>query len=551
MRRWGRVIFVSVLLTISLSLSACFFPLDYSGFSLGLDLTGSSGAAPVEEITDQESELYSDGPIDLPVTIAKLDAPDAQKVSVSVTGGPSFDIGASELSRGGPLAADDDAVMTITGEAGAVDIAQTPDLIAYVSDAAGIDLSSETIVEAGSDGSFRIVIPISDINQKVVFAGVTADIAYSSTFLTVATQIVEEDGSERRNYVIVTTNTDMLNSGQTAMSDGSGYYYLSLDESSSSHVLMRRNLDGTQAQILEESSSVAFDHVTALSENKIAYVNEDGTLKLSVPSSIPLSLATGDAVAPQETTVTSLTKVLASLDNYEPDATKIMVVEDEDAVVLSQFGTELGVSYIRTTSGTLTDLIESPPYDDIRVALSIDQDVLYAFVLDDGTYSLYSVDLSGSIVSAWSAKVLLAELPELAQVNALDAADDGKVVIDAVTASGAREILLWDGSSMSVLNDPATDANEYANPRISRDGALVVACKLGAAGEGNQIAAFRPGTDVAGVLHDVTSEADFNVCDERQGSLYADPNNFLHFYRSNADGSNPQHAILNLSQLNF
>lgn len=535
-----------LLLFLPFALSGCFI-LNYSGLIFNLNISGS-GAVAVEEVSDSESELYSDGPVDLPVTIAKLDAPDVQKVSVEVGSGTSFSVRPGDLVDGAPLGADEGAVMVITGSAGAVDIDQTPNLLAYIVDAAGIALDSQTVVDAQADGSFQISIPIGDPNRKVTFAGVTSDLIYSSSFLTVAPQSVVEDGVERKNYVIVTTNTNVLNAAQTVMSDGSGYYYLGLQRNGS-NTFLRRNLDGTQAQIIEEESDASVDIVMAQTEQKIAYTTGDGLLKVSIPSSIPLSLA-GKA-APLDDTVTSLTKILATLSPYDPSTTKIMVVASEDAVILSQYGATLGVDYIRTTSGSNTPIIRSTPYDDAKVALSVGQDVLYAFVLYEGEYLFYQVDLSGSISTAWSDKTLLAEVPGVAEVLSVEASDDGDVVADVVLTDGDREILYWNETSgLVAINDPTTDVAVYANPKINHDGDVIMVCKLGDALTGNQFYSFRPGVDAAGVLHQVTSETSFSVCDETIGSAYVDPNQFLHFYRSGVDGSGPQHALINLNLLN-
>lgn len=539
----GKVIPLLLVFLMPLFLSGCFiFNFNYSGLLFDLNV-GGNGAVPVQEISDSESELYSDGPIDLPVTIAKLDAPDVQKVSVEVTTGAGF------LVEGGPLGADDGAFMVITGGSGAVNFEQTPGLLAYVVGTAGIALDTQTVVDAQEDGSFQIRIPISDPNLKVSFAGVTADLVYSSSFLTVVPQSVVENGSERKNYVIVTTNTNLLNAAQTVMSDGSGYYYLGLQEGGS-NTFLRRNLDGTQAQIIEEDSETSVDIVMAQTERKIAYVTSDGLLKLSIPSSIPLSL-TGNA-PPLDDKVTSLTKILATLPAYDPSTTKIMVVGSEDAVILSQYGVTLGVDYIRTTSGSDTPLIRDTPYDDAKVALAVGEDAMYAFVLYEGSYLFYRVDLSGSIATAWSNKTLLGELPDVGEILSVEASDDGGVVADTVTSGGEREILYWnEADGFVAINDPSTDGSVYANPKISRDGAVIMTCKLGDAATGNQFVYFRPGVDTAGVLHDVTSETEFSVCDESIGSVYIDPNQFMHFYRSPIDGSVPQHAVLNLNQLNF
>jgi hypothetical protein len=499
--------------------------------------------------------LYSDGPVDLPVTIAKLDSPDTQRVTVEVGSSSSFAISSNFLVSGSPLYAGSGLAMRITGSSGAVDIEQTPNLIAYVVDTVGVDLSSQTVVNASSDGSFEIVMPFDD-DYEILFAGLSEDESFASPFLRVIQQKVANQvppNTYRENYVLVTTNSNVISSAQSLMSDSSGYYYLSLDTNATTHSFLRRNIDGSQSEFIIENDSEIVDHVAAYSEQKIAYVNDSGQLRLVLPSttSSSLSLTTGGA-EPLHSEIVSYSKTLTTLTSYTPDATKIAMNNNEDAVVVSQTDPSYpAVSYVRTVSGSVVPIIRSTWYDEIKTAFSVGASKLYAFVLFEGNYYFYSANLASSVTTAWSNRTTLDDTIDFTAIHSLDASENGVVAIDVDNNLGQRTLEYWtQGTGFTAISDSTSDSHEYVNPKVTADGAYIIACQLGINGNPNQFVYHQPGVDAFSEFHAITNTSDKSVCDESEGSYFISPhNNFLHFYRTETDGTLPQHAVINLDQL--
>lgn len=90
---------ITIIFGIALSFSGCGF-LNFSSSLLGSNIFGSNGLSDaggisdtggnsagdtVDDLTETEASLFEDGPVDLPVTMAKLDSADTDLIDVTVT----------------------------------------------------------------------------------------------------------------------------------------------------------------------------------------------------------------------------------------------------------------------------------------------------------------------------------------------------------------------------------------------------------------------------------------------------------------------------------
>lgn len=494
--------------------------LNYSSLVLGAgNLTGSgngAGTSLLESMSASEAALYEKGPVDIPVEMTKNEPPDIRKIDIKIS----------------------DGIMTITGEAGALNTNQVSKVIAFVSDVAGIDLGSQTIVTASDDGSFVLQIPVN-VDDDVLFAGLTDNELYSTPFLRIAQ---DPNGF----YIILTTNSDYVNSSQSIVSDQNGNYYLGLAESSSQRGFLRKNLDDTWVEFLLEGASTQVDHVTVYSGSKIAYLTNTGELVLMIPSSNALSLVKGEPVF---VSTDSFEKSLTTLENYEADQTKITMTKDEDGVLINQFGSEANVKFVRTVSGSVIPIVRSEWYDEAYSALARNQKNLYVFVLYEEQYIFYKTDLSDNVVTAWGNRETIRDDLDYLGVNAVDASDDGILVAEIVNSNHQLQIVSWDENKGFIeISDPTIDSSQYVNPKISPDGKYIFTCRLSEDSSGHQLYYHKIGVDDSGTFTALTSDTSHSVCHEDVRSYSVDSYG-VHFYYADADGSRPQHGIFPLGQL--
>lgn len=514
---------------------------DYS--NLQFPATGSAA----ESIDEAETELYGDGPVELPVTMAKIDSPDVEKITIQ-SDALSFAVSSGFLNETGLFVGTGGYTLTVTGAANALNPSESGGLIAYtVDESSSVQTGSKTTATVSADGSFTLSIFVPD-GYDVIIAAITSDEAYSSSYLRIVRELVADGGASKERFLIVTTNSATLNPLQKIAADGSGYYYLSTKTSESSHAFLRRNLDGTELQKLAEDVVEEVHHVSAVSEEKVAYVNSTGELKLILPSGESLSLVNPDSPAVE---IVSYEKTLTTLTSYDADLTRIMMNPTEDGVFVNQFGVDYsGLSFVRTSSENVIPIIRPEWFEDVRAALSPGKDALYVVTDYEGLYSLSKISASENLPNAWGSRTTLVEDLNLSELYHMDASDNGVVVMDGLDDSSLPVLYLWDESGgLRQINAPQSDTHVHANPRISSDGSVVVVCRLGNAELGNQFAYYLPASDTAGNFHLITDQDAFDVCDDTTGSFAIDAKNFLHFYRSKTDGTDYQHGFFNLNQI--
>ncbi len=517
--------------------------LDFSNLVMG---AGSINGATVDVPSEAEDNLYDSGTIDLPVTMAKLDSPDAGAITVSVESGTLSISDSYLMATRNHYATVENFTMTITGTAGAIDLTEVSGVVAYTVSSDGVvDTASQVVVTPDDDGSFVLQISFTG-RDEVIFAGITSDLTYISPVLRVIKQTLN-DISERTNFVIVTTNTNYLDTSQDILSDGDSYYLsLALDDGTNS--FLRRSGTGSSLELLLEDSTEEVRQTAALSADKIAYINSDGELKLSLPSAVSSSISDSDGLS---AAISSYISDLETLTSYDSAATRLFFMGSEDALIVSQFGDDfVNTHYLNTSSASDVSIVREEIYDDAKVALASDADLLFVFVKAAGAYQFYSVDVSSGVSSAWSNRTLLDGAPDLLSLDSLDVSRDGSTVaLTGVNGDGDDVVRYWTlGTGFVDINDPDTDSNEESNTKVNADGSIVIHCGRISGETTHHLNAYRPLVDSQS--YPITDNA-YNVCDETPGSTYIDQNGILSFYITPEGSTVAQHGFIDLNTLNF
>lgn len=492
---------------------------NYMNFQI--EPTATSNSASISELDENETRLLGDGPVDSPITIAKLDSPDIKKITITV-------IDAAEGI---------DRHFILTGNAGAIHEDQTTKLILFaVNSELTVDADSRVTATVAEDGSFAAEI---EANEDVMIAGLTEDETAMSPFL-----ILKQD-TVTGHIVTITTNSNTLDSTGQISADESGNYYLTLTTSDGTQVFVRRNLDGTETQVIGSGITDPVNRMSTPTQSAVATLTDAGELGIILPSSPSSSLQ--DKIRHLE--IVSLTSTLDS--GYDTAQSKIELTTDNSGVLVSEAGENSRINYVRAQSGLVIPVITSGHYDDVKMDLSPDSSDLFVFYLHEGAYVLTRSDVnSTSIRNNWANRETLLEIIR-DEIQTLESSDSGTVVFSA-SNNDTLELYYFNATDgLIAINDTDSDTATYTNPIISTDGGVIFACKMGdeSASESNQIVYHRPGTDAAGTLNPLTTFDDFSACDDTPGSLFLDSDGFLHIYLKNSDGSLPQHALIDTNAL--
>lgn len=199
--------------------------------------TGSSATSTAEAAGDAETQLFDSGPVDLPVTIAKLESPDATKIIVSTE--------AITPSQNAPLdsrfsTTDPTVAYTVTGAEGAI---HDPDTTPYVY-LENVNNSTDEFCEVEDDGSFSCAI-LGDLSDDLrLYASTTSD---TDTAQMSPPLFIRVDSLGVTT--IADTNSTNISADFSLHTDSRGNYYLVVVIDGRSN-FYRRNVDGTLLQTI-------------------------------------------------------------------------------------------------------------------------------------------------------------------------------------------------------------------------------------------------------------------------------------------------------------
>lgn len=241
--------------------------------------TGSSDTGATDTASSsapsEEASLYESGPIDLPVTIAKLDGIDSSKIVVSVEPVGTQSISVQNRSRfvdsGVEIIDECNLIYTVTGLPTAVaDPNDTPYVLIYN---ATLDIQSITDVE--SNGGFEGQI-CGRLQDKIVLGLLNPDQTESSAPLIIT---VDEKSGGNLTIVITDTNSDTIETDFNTLTDQDGNAYYVLINADGTSDFYRRPKDGSQLQTIWQDNSDIPQTVGSIEDNWVVYFNQDGVLK--------------------------------------------------------------------------------------------------------------------------------------------------------------------------------------------------------------------------------------------------------------------------------
>lgn len=558
--RFGRI-FTAIL-------AACFFLVfpggcvfmglaDYSG------MTFDSGAVPVaEDLPDSQGGLFDDGPVELPVTIAKLDSPNMYLITVTISeiGGDGSAVSALEDGKSYEF--------TFSGAAGAIaDPAATPYVMLY-----NVATGESVVVTVAADGSFEVSIT-AEAEQDIVLTAVTAtdlNSAQGSPPL-----IYRADSSGTGTFT--TTNTSFLMTDQNLVVDGSGNTYFSTLAEDDTYTLWRRNLDGTLQDPLVEGIGEPITLITVLSPDYITYMTADGSFYtvLNEGAAAPqlksrfLYQSASDEIDADDEWIERLVGSfdVSGVEDIDSEyqllpvsANKLLTrqPEEDSSGSVGMFIDVIEVDVDGGDESIPFHVVSKADYDEAWAAVGGNK-IVYVLVSehDDPSFSLYTVGFDDERkASAWEGRKLL-EDGIMIDVVSMSASLNGGVVFAGTNPSGEMEIFVWNGEFglKRLINFAEAGVNYEAYPKISPQGEFVLACDQSV--EPAQFVVHRTGAglpsgmgDPEGVFYPLTSDMGWSPCPVRDA--YIDEHYVIHFYHTfeSADGStkSSQMVALNAKQ---
>jgi hypothetical protein len=236
----------------------------------------------------------------------------------------------------------------------------------------------------------------------------------------------------------------------------------------------------------------------------------------------------------------------AGYDSQQLQKYRVLLTSSEDSFLLrkplikGEGTSNASLLDLITLTGEVTELVAASDYDDVFIDRGTGNEFhILARSVGALQYTLYKIDaILGA--EAWAQKNV--ELDEFLPdsdwtVKNIDVSENSDVLIHTDGDNVPSQIFLWNSvAGLTRVNDVTSDPfGFYETPHISRDGSLVVLCKIEPPGEvnGGQVAIHRPGIDAIGEIHSVVDDYQVNsYCDPlRQQRFFVDTNGLIHFYQ--------------------
>lgn len=525
------------------------------GGVVGTSSATDAGTSDVgADLTSSDSQLYSDGPIDLPVTIAKLDTPDLTKITVTVEA-------LSTPSSSAPLVVTATHRFTALGIAGAANTA----MVAMFN----VNSGEQATSAVGSDGSFTIQID-GVLTDTIALAGANSTVMQIGPPLIVT---VDSAG----NPVITVSNAGSLNTNQSLIIDELENYYVSvLNADGTTYTLLQRNADGSQLEVI--SSTLASEPrliAASATGETLTVVLQDGTLLvLTVPVAALMapSLSTAQPAYAEWTSTT-----LVSIEGGLPEADDGPLSQFGYTLLIDPSGSSLAGSNgathpvtnaIETTMLNLFDadggdsyyLAAVAEYFQIRIAKGPNSKLYLALQsLNSVTSEIYRMDFvspsSGDVGLAWDAKeTVLSGLATNGSILSFNVADNGDIAYTYVNESGGGPAPVfsayWNAATgeTSTIVDGTNDS-QYMFATILPGSEAVVLCEpaaVGVTGVYGALVYWRPG-DPTNELQDLVRFTDQSTCTSDDGGFSISSQNLLYFYNGSETISS-QLSVIDLNQ---
>lgn len=510
----------------------------------------STGTA--DALSGTESQLYEDGPIELPVTIAKLDSPDLSLITVTVEEISSTTANATKF------AATSTHIFTVTGLAGAggrlSDDSFAPKFFMF-----NATTDEQAVSEVGADGSFTGQID-GELSDTIAFASMTEGEDQVSPILSVA---VDDNG----NFIVATTNASDLSADVNVMTDPDGNYYFTVVADDGTFTLLRRNLGGTEVETIATGLNSEPRVILAGSGPAVTVILQDGSIVVFAQPPPSLTgfvagrralFAEGDSAWTSATVETIQGGVNTSEQTAWPGHSLLYSATERTLALTSPSAQPGGIGasedllrFVDLSGGGVTATVIATGEFDAIYADTGESGKIYVFANwpggqeGEGTATLFRFDFQDLDVTpdpslAWQARETLVSGFE-GRVNSLDVSDEGAAVFQFITAdnNNNRGIAYWSASSgVVIINDMEGDPRQYAYPKISPDGKFVIFCDVG---EGDQLnvpgnlTVYFPG-DGAGDFHPLVESGTVTTCADNPSRYFIDSQDRIHFYQAPVGG---------------
>jgi hypothetical protein len=535
----------------------------------GLSNSVDSGVEVFGELESAETSLYDQGPIDLPVTIAKLDSIDSALVTIEYSDSLTQELlrslaSQSAVSSGGYV---------ITGEAGAINVDQATKLFAL-----NTSTSELTVLEIAADGSFVLEMEAEEGQVIALAPMVDAEDQIGAPIYA-----DEENGVD----TIALTNSDFLNPNVNIEVNPDGYAYFSAEALDGTYEIYRRNLDGTTLETVATGISSQVRFIVLDEQGSLNYVTQDGkvfSILLAETSTDISSLAAKGSVTPayldyeDPVELMSFGDALDDADTFVPAPVEVFRVgsgsyrgmtfvsnkrqvnSGAEGIVQPSF-----LRFIEVDSGTTThEFLSTSDYHSAEFSLGEVDTLFVAAEPNDTTeaqsfrpFELYELDMTLG-ATAWENRTLFySHATRGESLISMKSTRNNSVVFivqNAVTGTNSIYSLREGESPVAVAGSPTGDKiysefialTEY-NPIGNTS---FVTCATDASEGVSYLAKHNIDRDDPGVFYRITSTTNKDGC---KGNYAIDNENRVMFYRSEVvDGVEqaPQISFIDLDNLN-
>lgn len=504
---------------------------------------GASGATNVDAVSAQTGSLFEDGPVDIPITIAKLEGPDPQLITVTVET-LSPDISVPTLA--------DDQIVVITGAAGAITVPEdTPFIMAC--DAGDTAIVCE-FANVESDGSFQIRYAADDI-------AVYASTGEAQTALFSAPLIIN-NASTSPMYAL--TNSSLISPSPPLFAAQGVVYYQARNALTESVDVWASPVDGSQPYVVRSFDDAPL--YTVPSDNGNILVVDAAGAFLAVSPVTPATLARyGTAPEYGEPVV---------LDDTElPPTSSGGVIDESEQYAFTRLGhfifvkgsfvSGFALKVFDMESLTVVTLATSDEFNMPGLSMVATEQALYWLTFNEGDVlsRLQRLDLSAvqsldAIQTAWENRTLVAtfdnnELGALAFNGMMVSPDERYFIFRNTYDIGQTFLYEKSGETFTggVIFDYETAPATLDSGRFSVDGASVYFCVTLSSDDGGATKAiwrYTVGSDIGSepIENDFVATGT-NVCNGRTIDI---DDQFLYFLDDQNDLSLPQLTIMPIAQ---
>lgn len=560
----GRVRSFLYLLT---TLSALWTPVFFAAAPIGCGAVGLSGAeTTATETTDTadalsttDAQLYDDGPVDLPVTIAKLDSPDLTKITVTAE-----EIGSQSVSSRLQVTATH--TFTITGTAGA---ASTPKVFVF-----NTTSDEQVVADAAADGSFTTSID-GALTDTIVLANMNDSETQVSPPLVIG---VDENGVP----VITLTNAADFTESQSVTIDSLGNYYMSVQNTDATYTILRRNQDGSQIETIATALASQPRIVLCPNGTIITLILDDGTIMTITRTpdaglQLPHFATDDDGASWSESVVDTISGGLIDYGmvngiGFGQSGYDIVQTSNNESAAIQYPkyppGNSSGVTeyllrvFSPEDSNNVDDLLPTTNYEFALVSMGPEEQlyVLYQIV-GQSTFDVVRFGLSQPITTEWDNRETLISGIVANDIPWFDVSETtGDIVYNYYVTDdfGGQRLYVnfWDAATQTTTS--VTDSNSsttselgaglYFYPTLTPGGEIVVACELGDANidPPHALVYWKVG-DPVNEMQDLVRLSDGDVCSNNDHGFTLTGDNLLYFVKTVDDM--PELSVIDLTKV--